>query len=274
MPCRAVPTPPALDNTALSWPCWPKQGASYIEDFKGDKEIDPIFVFYGLCNKINTEFRENKIFFILNTFANFKEIENFPKDKFPHIYETIKLFEENYKSPFANFFYYIILNFTKCPNCNSILEAQIQDYYGISSYLPLPGYQINKVSKLIDNYILTQDNSNKNYKCNSCNYIGPGKKEKGFINTPKYLLLSFDKNQDVKSLDETLDFTSYSIGNIGPKKYNIFAFITKGRDDKYKPYILNDDGNWFTYTEENVIEKGVLVSLENCTPYIAIYKGI
>ena len=249
------------------------KGASYIEYFKGDKEIDPILAFFGLCNHLNYEFRENKIFFPLTTFANFKEFENFPKDKFPHIYNTIKLFEENYKSPFGQFFYYILLNLTKCPNCNSILEAQIQDNYGIASFIPLPGYQIDKVSNLIDNYISTQDNSNKNYECKSCYYKGPGKKEKGFINRPKYLLLSFEEPQDIKNLDETLDFTSYSIGNFGPKKYKILAFITKGRNDKYKPYILNDDDTWCTYSEENVIEKDVLVSLKNCTPYIAIYKG-
>ena len=249
------------------------RGASYIEYFKGNEEIEPIFAFFGLCNYINDEFRNTNNFWSSDIFSNFTEIENFPRNRFPHIYETIKQFEENYKSPFGNCFYYILLNLTKCPNCNSTLEANIPENYGISSFLPLPGYDIDKVSNLINNYISNQDSSKNIYQCNSCYYNGPGKKEKGFINTPKFLLIDFNTPQDLKFLDETLDFTSYSFGKIGPKKYKIFAFIIKDKNDKYKPYILNDKNFWYTFTEDNVIEEEVLISLNHETPHIAIYKG-
>ena len=129
---------------------------------------------------------------------------------------------------------------------------------------------MDKVSNLINNYISKQDNSEKIYQCEKCYYKGPGKKEKGFINTPNYLLINFEDKRDTNILNYTLDFTSYSIGNIGPKKYDLFAFIIN-EYGKYKAYI-NEKDTWYAYTNENVAEKKAPI-LNNCIPYIAIYKG-
>ena len=246
------------------------KASEYISCLKGNDEIDPLFVFLGLSNYMNNEFRETGNLYMMTVFNDDLELENLPKNKFPHIYKTINEFKEKNHSPFANLFYYILLNLKKCPNCNSVLEANIYRDSGILCFIPLPGNKMDKVSNLINNYISKQDNSEKIYKCEECYYEGPGKKEKGFINTPKYLLISFEGNRDINILNPVLDLTNYSIGKIGPKKYDILAFITK-EFDKYKAYIKNEK-NWFAYTDENVAENANPL-LDNCIPYIAIYEG-
>ena len=67
----------------------------------------------------------------MTVFNDDLELENLPKNKFPHIYKTINEFKEKNHSPFANLFYYILLNLKKCPNCNSVLEANIYRNSGI-----------------------------------------------------------------------------------------------------------------------------------------------
>ena len=206
-------------------------------------------------------------------FKDFKEIENLPKNDFPQIYEIIELFKKIHHSPIVEVFYYILLNLTKCPHCDAVLDANNTDNKNITYFIPLPARNIDSVSNLIKNYLSEQDNSNNIYNCKNCNYSGPGKKEKGFINSPNYLFIYFEgEEKEIKTLDYNLDLTSYCIGKVGPKKYEIFAFIVKGNDDKYKAYIKNDRGIWYLYNDENShIQDDI--SLKNITPYVAIYQG-
>ena len=249
------------------------KASSSIELFKGSDEINLLNAFFYLCNYMNEEFRTTNNSFPNILFKDFKEIENLPKNDFPQIYETIELFIKNYRSPFVDVFYYILLDLTKCPNCNTALDANITDNKNIACFIPLPAIFIDNISNLIKNYLSEQDNSNNIYNCKNCNYSGPGKNEKGFINSPNYLFIYFEgEEKEIKTLDEILDLTSYSIGKVGPKIYEIFSFISKGNDDKYKAYIKNDSCIWYSYDDKNSSIQDY-VCLKNITPYVAIYKG-
>ena len=248
------------------------KASQYIPDYySGTEEIEPILAFFGLCYYINKEFREQN-----NLYANlidFQEMEEVPKKNFPKVYETIENFKNEYHSPFANNFYYILLNLIKCPNCNSVLNAEIKDNYGVSSFIPLPGLSIDKVSNLLEKYMSKQFDSNETYNCKSCNYKGPGKDEVGFLNTPKYLLFNFEDysgEREIKTLDDSIDLTNYSLIK-SEDKYNLLSFIIK-KDNKFTAYIKNEKRVWCQFNEDNTYKEEAFIMRNDCIPYIAIYE--
>jgi len=239
--------------------------------YYGTEEIEPILALFGICDYINKEFRETNNLMPNLMYQNFEEMKDIPKDNFPHVYKIIEKFKNNYHSPFVNNFYYILLNLVKCPKCNYILNAEIKDNYGISSFIPLNGSFIDKVSNLFEQYISRQFDSYDLYYCKNCDYSGPGKYEIGFLNTPKYLLFDFGEPKDIKTLDDSIDLTDYSLEKSKNNKYNILCFITK-EEDKFRAYIKNKRHIWCAYNEENIIEEDVLIIKYKCIPYIAIYE--
>jgi hypothetical protein len=241
--------------------------------FKENVEIEPICVFFGICNYLNGQYNNYQNLCPNEIYKDLTEIESLPKEEFHEIYDKINKFVESYHSPFVNKFYYILLNISKCPNCNKIISAKIEDRQSVSSYIPLNGRLIDSTGNLINDYISQQYNSDNSY-CSNCKYSGPGKKEKGFLNTPKYLLLDFGEGEkDIKILDDEIDLTYNCITNLGCKKYKAFAFITKENNDKYKAYIKKDEKNWYSYSDENTKMDDIVCS-NNITPYLAIYKGV
>ena len=44
-----------------------------------------------------------------------------------------------------------------------------------------------------------------------------------FLNTPLILIINFDKKRGKVTLDEEIDLSEYTLTNIGPKKYYLFA---------------------------------------------------
>ena len=258
-------------NFLMSLQTFRIKASNFIQSFKGTEEIEPIWVYFGLCNYINNEFRNNNSVCPNIIYRDFIEMEEVPKSRFPTVYRIIETFKKDYHSNFVNNFYYILLDLIKCPNCDCVLNAEIKDGQGVSSFIPLLGILIDKVSNLLDNYISKQSNSNFVYQCTNCNYRGPGKNEVGFLNTPKYLLFSFEGEKEIKTLDDTLDLTNYSLIKNEKNKYNLLSYITN-ENNRYKAYIKNNNGVWCSYNEENVKEEDVLIIKTNVIPYIAIYE--
>jgi hypothetical protein len=248
------------------------KASQYIPDYySGTEEIEPINAFFGLCSYINKEFREQNSFYV--NLIDFQEMEEVPKANFPKVYEKIESFKNEYHSPFANSFYYILLNLIKCPNCNSVLNAEIKDNYGVSSFIPLPGLSIDKVSNLLEKYMSKQFDSNETYNCKNCDYKGPGKDEVGFLNTPKYLLFNFEDyagEREIKTLDDSIDLTNYSLTK-SEDKYNLLSFIIK-KDNKFTAYIKNEKHVWCQFNEDNTYKEDVFIIRNDCIPYIAIYE--
>ena len=258
-------------NFLMSLQTFRNKASNFIQRFKGTEEIEPIWAYFELCSYINKEFRINNSICPNIIYRDFKELEEVPKSRFPRVYQTIETFKMDYHSNFVNNFYYILLDLIKCPECDCVLNAEIKDGQGVSSFIPLLGILIDKVSNLLDNYLSKQLNSNFVYQCTNCNYRGPGKNEVGFLNTPKYLLFDFEGEKEIKTLDDTLDLTNYSLIKNEKNKYNLLSFITK-ENDRYKAYIKNDKGVWCSYNEENIKEEDVLIVKCNVIPYIAIYE--
>jgi len=234
---------------------------------------NPFQVLLNFCNYLNREYGKHELSYPNNIFLNLKELDSLPKSKFGHIYDKINSFTKNLHSPVIDAFYYVLLHLTKCPICNNVLKADIDSEDGISSFIPVPGYSFDKISNLVNNYLTNQKKLYEYYKCDNCDYEGPGKDEIGFLNTPKYLLINIvGEDKEVKNIDDTLDLSKYSLTKLSKKNYKLFSFVTKV-NDKFQTYIENDSHEWCLYTNENTIINNPFVDTSNCIPHIVIYEA-
>jgi len=246
-----------------------KNYGCYIEDDKNN----PFQSLLNFCNYLNKEYGRHNSSYPNNIFWKFKELDSLPKNKFGHIYDKINSFTKDLHSPVVDAFYYVLLHLTKCPMCNNVLKADINNEDGISSFIPVPGYSFDKISNLVNNYITNQKKSYEKCKCDNCDYEGPGKDEIGFLNTPKYLLINIiGEEEEIKNIDDTLDLSKYSLTKIGKKNYKLFCFVTKV-NDKFQTFIKNDNNNWCLYTTENAIINIPFANTSNCIPHIIIYEA-
>jgi hypothetical protein len=239
------------------------------EFYNGTEEIKPIFAFIGICSCINKEFKKQNNICQNFIFRDFKEMKDVPRLLFPKVYEKIEDFKKKYNNPFANNFYYMLLSLTKCPKCNYVLKAEINDNYEDSSYISLIGLAAGKVSDLLKQYMskLTKYSHFIN-RCENCKNYGPDKNEVGFLNSPKYLLFLFEGEKQI-TLDDSIDLTNYSFEKSGNNKYNLLSFIAK-KNNKFKAYIKIDRHTWTEFNEENVMEQNIFIT--KYIPYITIYE--
>ena len=246
--------------------------------FKGINEIEPKMVFYDLFSLSNQEFvnksngTDNDIFYLNQIFKNLKELPILPKSSFKKVYDNIDKFSTDFSTPFVDEFYFILLELYKCNNCQNIIKA----ITNVSFFISLKG-EIDgaNVTNLLANYIMSPSNNNSNVICNRCNNNNMIQKYYSFMNTPKYLLIDFEGRKLSKCLENEIDLSTYSMTNIGPKKYSLYAYITRdSNNQKYIEYIKNKD-DWYKYSEENNAEK--LSNPQNInfclSPYMVIYKG-
>jgi hypothetical protein len=241
--------------------------------FNETDEYNPFQAFLNFCIYLNKEYGKHSLSYPNNIFWDFKELEILPKNKFSHIYDKIKCFTKNLHSPVVDAFYYVLLHLTRCPICNNVLKADINNEDGISSFIPVPGYSFDKISNLVNNYITNQKKSYENCQCDSCDYKGPGKDEIGFLNTPKYLLIKIEgEDKEIKNIDDTLNLSKYSLTKIGKKNYKLFCFVTKV-NSKFQTYIKNDAHEWCLYTTENALINIPSLKTSNIIPDIIIYEA-
>ena len=246
-----------------------KKISSNSELFKEETEISPKLVFDELFRIVKEDFKYNNIIWNCNLLNRVVESIYLPKVSFPHIYEKIEIIKNEYKNPFFDYFYYISIGFTQCPNCNISFQPIAHCYY----FIPLPAKIKDKISNLILNYF---NNPKKvELKCDKCsnNKIVTYK----FFTTPKYLLIFIDGiEKKEKILDEYIDLSPFCYTNIGPKKYYLYGFIRKSsNNNEYKSLIKNEnENNWIFFSGiDDIAKTGINYNLFYL-PNIVIYKGI
>ena len=244
-----------------------------IERFKkNSNQMIPKWIFYEIFSNFNKEIINNEITWQNFIFERLIEPKFLSRNYFPNIYSNIEQFKEKYRSFFVDYFYFILLILTKCPKCNNILNIET----GVSSLLSLDSTIVDNVSNLIIRELFSEDNNpyyNNNYYCSVCNINTFGKSHKVFFNTPPFLLIDFyGATKNLKKLDNVLNLTDYSLTNVGPKKYGLYAFICTQNND-YIAYI-NNNNFWAKYSGNNKIEKYDIGSLNAYCPHMAIYRGI
>jgi serine/threonine protein kinase len=250
-----------------------------IDQFKGNEEIPPIFVFLYIFQITNKEFtnksdNQNKDIPWENTiFENLIEPFKLPRTNFPDLYDIIDEFKNNYSNPFVDVFYYISVELTICEQCNKVLLA---DNINCCFFLPLNSTENDKISFLISEYMnkSTDFISYGNYYCTDCEGNVPGRKKIGLMNSPLYLLIQFagDKKEK-KQLENEINLSDYLLTNIGKKVYELYALIGRNSNRNFVAFIKTNH-IWRYYSDNNKIEDCSFETLNNCFPYIAIYKGI
>ena len=152
--------------------------------------------------------------------------------------------------------------------CGNIIDAKTK----VSYFINLDG---QKERANISNFISSPENvSNETkfcYKCNNNSYV---KKEYSFFNTPKYLLIDFEGPKNPKKFEDEIDLTIYSMTNVGPKRYNLYAVIAKS-NQKYIAYIKYKKV-WYKFYDDSNVQLVIDEEAEitNCSsPYMAIYQG-
>ena len=244
-----------------------RQNLSKYEIFKKEEEFSPKIVFAYLFNIMNDEFINNKINWSNNLFKGFTEYIHYPKCAFPEIYAKIDKLTTKLKNPFVDYFYYIFLELIKCPNCKYILKNNAHTPYCIS----LPSNNKDKISNLIKDYLFAEKNDE--IKCQKCS--SNGIKINAFFTTPKFLMINFDgEKKNEKVLDEIIDLSPYPLSNIGPKKYKLYAFITK-ENNEYIAIIKNEkQNNWNLFSGIENITIFEFHANNYYYPTVAIYKGL
>ena len=81
----------------------------------------------------------------------------------------------------------------------------------------IPSKYKGSVETIIKDY-MDLENTEEECKCSQCYYRGPGKKEKAFYISPKYLIIDFEvTNTKVNSFEETIDLRKYILLVKDPK---------------------------------------------------------
>ena len=261
------------NNNTIDKDIYNKHIQNFIEQLfqkKEDvKEMTPILLYSHILSTFTRDFSSliswnNKIAMI-----NYSNPTDLPGELIPNIYKNINIFKKEYRSPLVDIFYFIILVYKKCQNCNNIIDA----YSQINSFLRLNNKYQNNIIYLISNYCLS-NTSNKSINCEKCGHFGLCIEERSFFNTPDYLVIDFIGEGKVK-FEENIYLDQYIKTNSNPKKYELYAVINKEIINKNTQYIcsIKENGQWVFYSGDTK-EKTGSESLEVGIPSCAFYKGI
>ena len=244
------------------------QISTEIEIFKGDKEIEPIFVYYQIFKKLNDEIIKYPLE-ISNKIKSLNDIPGVDKMNFPKIYEELNSFITKKKNPLIDKFYCIILYIIRCSECNNIMEAKIK----ISFFLELDGIKSGNISDLISRYF-DYVCPNLYFNCKKCNQNVKGIRIETFLAKPKYLVITFlNSDFSPKNIDNEINLVDYSYAdkNIGPNKYFLFAIVEKNQNNEIEAFIKK--GNDFFFYDSEILYKSGYYKFNNFFPSIVIYKA-
>ena len=113
------------------------------------------------------------------------------------ISEDILNFKNNYKGPFVDNFFFLIISVSRCPNCNNLfgVRSQVTQFLQLDVKNPK-----NNISDLIYSYFSPKIGLG-NYVCNKCGLQGKKSKISYCLNLPNYLILEFEDKSSVNFND-------------------------------------------------------------------------
>ena len=238
----------------------------------------PIMIFYMISSIFKNEFQQyfsncyqNNIFdnIIQNNFADFNCIIPMNNQNvYNSISQKILNFKNNYKSPFVENFYFVILNISKCPQCGKLFgigDFQIAQFLQLD--VPNPH---NNITDLINNYF-TPSNEFGNYYCQNCNCQGKKMKQKFCLNAPNYLFLEFEDKNRINFNDQ-IGFPLYNGQNCC---YQYYASIYKTNINNNVSYsaIIKFGNSYYLYSNDSVNQCSEQNINSDC-PSLALYKRI
>lgn len=189
-------------------------------------------------------------------------IENDPNISFL-VKQKVEEFKNNNSNIFSDMFNFLILKRIICPNCNNVIEENIDIEYDIE--FDHSDYITNLFNEFEKKRIY--DNSGKKSKiCPKC-YIMPLNYIliKNIFSTPNILIIH---TENIYNINELIELKEYISPNINIK-YALFAMIIKESNNTYNFSIKNVNNDKWTYNSSEtsvdldfvqVLQKGKIVT--------------
>ena len=229
-------------------------------------EIEPMIFIIEIFNNFSIEF--NKIInWNNNIFSNKNIVSNLSPNIFSEVNQKIiPNFLNNYHDPFVDLFYFISFDLIQCKICNN-------SYFSHNICFSITIQTINgeTISNLIKNYFC---DSNISSHCPKCNFTVNGKKVIELLNSPLYLIIKLNNNNQIK-LDDNIDLSPFIKTNVGPRRYSLYAAISHEKllqEIHYIATIKNNSGKFLFCSNDTVQDCGNEAIMSGI-PNILIYKG-
>ena len=250
----------------------------FLKNNSGISGIRPIVLFYMMAFIFKDEFfdyfnnvYQNNIFdnAIQNNLFDFNIIVPMGN---PTIFESLKNsimdFKNNYKGPFVDNFYFIIMSVSRCPNCGELFGMRNR----LATFLQLdvPNPQ-NNISQLIYDYFNPKVvHATNKYNC-KCGSQGKANRRLYCLNLPNYLVIEFEDKNNI-NFGGDLKIPLFN-GQDGAYLY--FAGIYKCKNNDVSNYvtIIKNGNNYFLCNEDRIEQCQPNIINSDC-PSLAIYKKI
>ena len=236
----------------------------------------PIILFYMISSIFKDEFfrffnfYKNTIFddVIKNNFVNLQNIISmYDQETFNSVVNQILSFKNNYKGPFVDNFYFLLLRESRCSDCKNLFGTRII----VANFLQLDIINSkNNITNLIKYHFeakLVKDNS----YCTNCKQIVTKSRKLYCLNSPNYLILeledknlvNFDDNINIELIDGNKYTYQFVSGIYKFKNINVCDFVA-----------VIKNGNNISFYHDDILEQcsEEFINLE--CPSMVIYKKI
>lgn len=226
--------------------------------------------FMDELEKVDKNKSSNVIF--NNVLVNLNQINFIPKNNFNEFYTVLVDFINKYRNIFVDLFYFIELNnIYECPFCHYKMKCETK----IKRFLTfLINSEDRNIKQLLSKYFKFSYDFKNMSKCNNCNnaLIIHNK----MLNLPMILTIYLENARpgQLEIEEELLDLDKYKITDVGPKKYNLFAVISKiikNEEEFYIAFIKNKN-NWKLVNGGQIIDCNYKNIIQE-TPIMIFYKA-
>ena len=250
----------------------------FLKNNSGVSGIRPIILFYMMISIFKDEFfdhfnnvYQNNIFdyAIQNNLLPFNTIVPIAN---PTIYESLKNtimdFKNNYKGPFVDNFYFIVMSVSRCPNCNELFGMRNNLATFLQLDVPKPQ---NNIAQLINDYFSPKAVSTTGkYNC-KCGSQGKANRRLYCLNLPNYLVIEFEDRNNINFNDNII--IPLFNGEMG--SYQYFAGIYKYKINDVSNFVtvIKNGNNYFLCNEDRIDQCQPNIINSDC-PSLAVYKKI
>ena len=236
----------------------------------------PVILFYMICSIFKYEFfkffnyYKNTIFddIINNNYINLQNIISmYNQEIYNSVVNNILLFKNNFKGPFVDNLYVLLLRESRCSNCNHLFGVRNI----VASFLQID--VINSENTLSDliKYHFEPKLVNENCYCEQCKKERKKSRKLYCLNAPNYLILELEDKNSVKFNDniniELIDGKKYT--------YQFVSGIYKFKNNDVCDFdAVIKNGNNYSFYHDDILEQceGEFINLE--CPSMVIYKKI
>ena len=251
----------------------------FINNNSGISGTRPIILLYMMSSIFKDEIQNNFIGIepnniydqvIQNNFFDYICILPMNIEKiYNSIREKIISFKNNYKGPFVENFYFLLLDLSKCPVCGN--------FFGISNFvvteflqLDVPNSESN-LQEIINDYFTPKIGFGNHYDCKNCGLKGKKFRHLFCLNLPNYLFLELEDKNKINFNDRIF----VPLYNGQKYCYQYYASIYKIKINDVSNFcaVLKIGNIYYLYSNDTIQQVNQNYTFLDC-PSLALYKKI